>query len=117
MLTEADVRRIALSMPEAVEAPHFEATSFRVNGKIFCTLGEAGERAVLKFDPEDQHNLISDDPDVLTPIPGAWGRRGWTQVSFSRLDEARLEGLIRLSWATVAPNALGGVQRRKKRAQ
>ena len=106
MLTEADVRRIALSMPEAVEAPHFEATSFRVNKKIFCTLGEAAERIVLKFDPEDQGNLIADAPDTVTAVPGAWGRKGWTHAAFAKLSEARLQTLMRLAWATVAPKRL-----------
>jgi len=30
-------RRYALSLPEAVEEPHFEYASFRVRGKIFAT--------------------------------------------------------------------------------
>ena len=106
MLTEADVRRIVLSMPEAVEAPHFEATSFRVNKKIFCTLGEASARIVLKFDPEDQANLISDAPQAITAVPGAWGRKGWTQADVALLSEARLETLMRLAWTTVAPKRL-----------
>ena len=93
-------------MPEAMEAPHFDATSFRVNKKIFCTLGEAAARIVLKFDPEDQANLIADAPDAITPIPGAWGRKGWTHAEFARLSEARLETLMRLAWATVAPKRL-----------
>ena len=106
MLTEADVRRIALSMPQAVEAAHFEATSFRVNKKIFCTLGEARARLVLKFDPEDQANLIADAPDAIAAVPGAWGRKGWTLAAFEQLTEKRLETLMRLAWATVAPKRL-----------
>lgn len=93
-------------MPEAVEAPHFDATSFRVNKKIFCTLGEASARIVLKFDPEDQANLIADNPDAITPVPGAWGRKGWTYATFASLSAARLETLTRLAWATVAPKRL-----------
>ena len=93
-------------MPQAEEAPHFDATSFRVNKKIFCTLGEAGARVVLKFHPEDQANLIADAPDAITPVPGAWGRKGWTHAAFAHLAEKRLETLMRLAWATVAPKRL-----------
>ena len=32
-----DARRIAMSLPEVTEEPHFEYTSFRVKGKIFAT--------------------------------------------------------------------------------
>ena len=68
MPTHADVRRCALSLPEACEAPHFEATSFRVNKKIFCTMGENGAGIVLKLAPEDQHNLAADDSQAIKPV-------------------------------------------------
>jgi hypothetical protein len=37
-MTAADFRRIALSMPEAVEGSHFGNADFRVGNKIFATL-------------------------------------------------------------------------------
>jgi hypothetical protein len=37
-MTGTDFRRIALSMPEAVEGAHFGNADFRVDGKIFATL-------------------------------------------------------------------------------
>ena len=37
----ADVQRMALALPEAVEEPHFDKTSFRVRGKIFATAAPA----------------------------------------------------------------------------
>jgi hypothetical protein len=36
-LTVATARAVAMTLPETTEAPHFEATSFRVRGKIFAT--------------------------------------------------------------------------------
>ena len=41
-MTGADFRRIALSMPEAVEGAHFGNADFRVGGKIFATLALEG---------------------------------------------------------------------------
>ena len=46
-VTAAEVRRLALALPGAIEAPHFDSASFRVNKKIFATLGEAAGRAVV----------------------------------------------------------------------
>ena len=108
MVTEADVRRLALALPEVTETPHFEQTSFRVGGKIFCTAGAQPGRIMLKFDPEDQRNLADDRPDAITPVPGYWGQKGSTYVALGALDEARLAVLIRLAWATVAPKRLLG---------
>jgi predicted DNA-binding protein (MmcQ/YjbR family) len=106
MLTHADVREITLSLPEAYEAPHFESASFRVRKKIFCTIGENGAGIVLKFPPEDQHNLSQDDPERIKPVAGYWGRSGWTDVAFATMDRARLTNLVRMAWATVAPKRL-----------
>ncbi|MBW8814497.1 MAG: MmcQ/YjbR family DNA-binding protein [Caulobacterales bacterium] len=106
MTTETDVRRIALSLPEAREEPHFELTSFRVAGKIFCTLGAEPGRIMLKLDPEDQANLVGDDPAAIQPVPGYWGQKGSTYVRYEALEEARLAVLLRLAWATVAPKRL-----------
>ena len=33
----AQVRKLALALPEVTEEPHFHRTSFRVRGKIFAT--------------------------------------------------------------------------------
>ena len=40
MVTVGTFRQMALSHPGAVELPHFDRTSFRLNKKIFATLDE-----------------------------------------------------------------------------
>jgi hypothetical protein len=104
MLSRDDIRRIALSMPEAHEAPHFHMASFRVGKKIFCTLHDPEPRIMLKLDPEDQHNLC--DGVAIEPVPGGWGRHGSTFVWFEKLEPDRLPALMRLAWARVAPKRL-----------
>jgi hypothetical protein len=104
MASADDLRRLALALPETTEAPHFELTSFRVAGKIFCTLG-ADRPAMLKFSPEDQANLVAGDSRI-SPVPGYWGQKGSTFVRFESLTETELAGLLRTAWATVAPKRL-----------
>ena len=106
MLTCDDIRRIALALPEAHEAAHFDATSFRVKGKIFCTMRSDRPRATLKFDPEDQRNLVEAHPDAIAPVDGYWGRSGWTVVDCAGLGEGVVAGLMRMAWARVAPKKL-----------
>lgn len=106
MPTHADIRRLALALPETIEAPHFEIGSFRVNRKIFCTMAADSPRIMLKFDPEDQRNLVADDPAAIQPVPGYWGQKGSTYIQFGQVGEARLASLMRLAWATVAPKRL-----------
>lgn len=104
MLTRDDIRRVALALPEAYEAPHFHMASFRVGKKVFCTLHVPEPRIMLKLDPEDQHNLS--DGEVIEPVPGTWGKHGSTYVWFEKLEPERLPDLMRLAWARVAPKRL-----------
>ena len=104
MLTPDDIRKAALAMPEAYEAPHFDIPSFRVGKKIFCTIHRDHPRIMLKLDPEDQHNLA--DGEAIEPVPGYWGKGGATFVWYERLAADRLPRLMRLAWAAVAPKRL-----------
>lgn len=104
-MTEADLRALALCLPEAAEAPHFEATSFRVRGKIFMTLGE-GPGAVLKLPPHIQEAVVQSDADTVQPVAGYWGRQGWTRIDFERMQTETLSDLVALAWRQVAPKKL-----------
>ncbi|RAK52964.1 MmcQ/YjbR family DNA-binding protein [Phenylobacterium deserti] len=105
MATIDDVRRLALSLPETAEAPHFAKTSFRVSARIFATWAD-GQPLMLKLEPEDQANLVADDPARIAPVPGVWGRRGCTFIQLESLEPERLETLVRLAWAATAPKRL-----------
>ena len=104
MPTPDDVRRAALALPEAYEAPHFDIASFRVNRKIFCTIHTDAPRIMLKLDPQDQRNLA--DGDAIQAVPGYWGKGGATFVYYEKLPAERLAGLMRMAWANVAPKRL-----------
>lgn len=97
------IRRLALALPGAVEADHHGIPSFRVGGKIFCTLRPAEGRMMVKLDPEDQHNLCQGRPDCTVPVPGYWGRKGATFVILEKAPEALVEELLRMAWGQVTP--------------
>ena len=50
-MTGAAFRKLALSLPEATEAPHFERASFRVGKKIFATMTADGDEAMVRVAP------------------------------------------------------------------
>jgi hypothetical protein len=106
-MTGADFRRIALSMPEAVEGAHFGNADFRVGGKIFATLSlEKQGYGVLILTIELQAGMVEDEPEVFSPVPGGWGRQGCTRVSLARVTPDILEAALRTAWRSrVALNA------------
>lgn len=97
------VRALALEFPEAVEADHHGFPSFRVSGKIFATLKREPPVLMIKLESEDQHNLCAAHPDLITPVPGYWGRKGSTWASYERADESLIRDLLRLAWSRAAP--------------
>ena len=100
------IRRLALALPEVVEADHHGIPSFRVGGKIFCTIHLDHPRMMVKLDLEDQQNLAAGHPGVVEPVPGYWGRKGSTFVWYERADGGLTESLLRLAWSNVAPARL-----------
>ena len=73
-MTVDEFRKMALSLPEALEAAHMGHADFRVRGKIFATLGyPAVGWGVVKLTPQQQKRLVDAQPDVYVPARGAWG--------------------------------------------
>lgn len=115
MSTPADLRRLALGLPEAYEDLHRGKPTFRVARRIFANLGQAGGQgfmglgrdgvALLKLDRETQLDLVAAYPDALQPLSD-YGHHGWTLAELERLDEAALGLVLRLAWANVAPRRL-----------
>ena len=87
MLPE-DVRILALMLPEAVAGAHSGNPDFRVGGRIFATLWVEEARVVLRLAPADQAARCEAEPDLFTPLDGAWGA-GAGPISTSTLARKR----------------------------
>ena len=105
-LTIDDVRRIAVSLPETEEREHWGRPSFRVKGKIFVTLWPEELRAVLRLSPDIQHELVEEEPEVYSPVAGAWGKRGYTNVQLEQIGAKEFTTVVKLAWREVAPKRL-----------
>lgn len=88
-------------MPDAVEVDHHGIPSFRVRGKIFCTIHLKQPRLMVKLDPEDQRNLVEAHPEVVEAVPGFWGRKGSTFVAYEEAGDQLIETLLSLAHANV----------------
>ncbi len=98
-MTPAAFRKLALALPDAVEAPHFELASFRAGGKIFSTLCEKENRAMVKLSPEQQDMLVSAEPGIFERIPNAWGLKGATWMHLDATDAKTAESALRTAHA------------------
>ena len=107
IVTVAEFRSLALSLPEAVESGHMDHPDFRVRGKIFATLGYPDEAwGMVKLTPEQQGQFIRAEPGVFVPAAGAWGQHGSTTVRLASVSDGSVRHAIAAAWRNVAPKGL-----------
>ena len=105
-MTPNQFRKLALELPDAVEAEHMDHPDFRVGGKIFATIGPAAEWGMVKLTPEQQKTFVKTEPKSFEPFNGAWGKRGCTKVTFAEADESSVRQALLAAWRNTAPKKL-----------
>ena len=101
----SELRRIALSLPEAEEVETWGEATFRVRGKMFAILASDGTRASLKASPEQQQELIASEPGVFSIAPYV-GRYGWVSVDVAAADRGEMAELLDEAWRRTAPRTV-----------
>lgn len=102
MITVKEARKLALSFPEVLELPHFEKASFRVNKKIFSTLSEKENIAMLKLSLVDQSVFCDMSNGAVYPVPGGWGKQGATYFDLKKVKKKMLKDAMTCSYNLVA---------------
>jgi hypothetical protein len=97
MADAATLRRLALALPGTTEAPHFDRTAFRAR-TIFATLAPDGLSANLKLTPEEQEYRCTLISSAFAPVPGGWGRMGYTTVTLAAIDDDQLASALQSAW-------------------
>lgn len=106
-MTTAEFRKLALQLPEAVEAAHMNHPDFRVGGKIFASLGPPRSGwGMVKLTPQQQQSFIRSSPKAFEPCQGAWGRGGATYVCLAAAGKAVVRDALTAAWLNVAPRRL-----------
>jgi hypothetical protein len=102
MATDKDLRRLALSLEGTTEAPHFDRAAFKV-ARIYVTLAGDGKTANFKFTADEQEFKCMLAPEAFAPVPGGWGRMGWTTATLSKLKVAELKVALETAYLHALP--------------
>jgi hypothetical protein len=100
--TGQNLRRLALSLEGTADAPHFDRAAFRV-ARIYVTLAADGRSANFKFTPDEQTFKCMLAPDAFSPVPGGWGKLGWTTADLAKLTAAELKSALEMAWKHAVP--------------
>jgi hypothetical protein len=102
-MTPKAFARLALSLPEAHEEPHFDRTSFRVKKKIFATMTPDGKEAMVRVSPPELvRSLLSEHGDIFFSYGGWTDRNGSLGVRLARIDANMMKELLVESFRHVA---------------
>jgi len=105
MVTEDDVRRVALSLPATSEKPSYGTPGFRVKDRLFARIREEGEGDVLVVwvaDESEKQGLVSSEPAKFFTTPHYDGHP-IVLVRFDGIDIEELRELLTESWRLRAP--------------
>lgn len=108
-MTVDEFRDLALSLPHAIEKPHFDRASFRVDaprGKTIATLLEAEASANVFLTVEEQEMLIGAEPGIFSKVPNKWGDKGATTIALGDADPTTALSALKMSWRRAAPPKL-----------
>jgi YjbR len=100
-MTADDFRNLALSFPDAYEHAHMGHPDFRVNNKIFASLGPKEAWGMAKLTPEQQTLFVDKDPAAFEPVKGGWGLKGATRVTLENATEPNVLQALRAAWENI----------------
>jgi hypothetical protein len=98
MATAKDLRRLALALEGTTEAPHFDRTAFKV-ARIYVTLAADGRSANFMFTPDEQEFKCMMAPEAFAPVANAWGKKGATTGTLSKLSLSELKSALEMAHA------------------
>jgi hypothetical protein len=103
-MSVSSFRKAALALSDAIESAHHSKADFRVGKRIFATLGHPDENwGTLKLTVEQQAMLVDAEPEIFRPVPGGWGRQGYTNIRLAKADATTLKSALAMAWGNVAP--------------
>ena len=105
-MSASQFRRAALALPGAAESAHQRTADFRVGKRIFATLGYPDDAwGMVKLTQEQQAMLVEAEPEIFRPVPGGWGKQGYTNVLLAKADATTLKSALAMAWKNVAPKS------------
>ena len=111
MITIETFLKLAMTLPEVEEAPHFDKISFRVRKKIFATVDVSNKRVCMKLSDVDQSVFSTKDKPVIYPVPNKWGKLGWTFFELGKVNKNLCMDALQPAYCEVAPKSLAALVR------
>ncbi len=106
MITEDNVRRVALSLPATIEKPSYGTPGFRVRDKLFARIRPEGDALVVWVSDEaEKLAMVKSEPQKFFTTSHYDGHPT-VLVRFDAIGTRELRELLTDSWRLRAPTKL-----------
>lgn len=106
MVTAETVRQVALALPETEEKLAWSMPTFRVRGKIFCSLSDDEESMGFKISKEERAELVAAEPEKYFFIPSHDANFNFARLRLAAVEVDELREVITEAWRLTAPRRL-----------
>ena len=103
MVTVADVRAVAMSLPRATEALVRGRVKFRVGRIVFLACSRDETELGFAFPKEWREALVESEPQKFRLPDQSDLRYNWAVVRLAAIDTAEMRDLVVDAWAMVVP--------------
>lgn len=103
MVTVAEVRRFAVTLPRTTEALVHGRVKFRVGQIVYVSFSRDESVMGFGFPKEEREWLVGGSPDKFMLPEGSDLRYHWVLVRMAAIDEAEMKELVLDAWRMVVP--------------
>ena len=106
MVTAADVRAVAMSLPRTSEHLIHDHIKFRVGKIVYVAISPDESTMGFGFPKEERAALIAAEPDKFAMPRLSDQRFHWVHARLGALDGEEMRDLVENAWALCAPKFL-----------
>ncbi len=106
MVTVADVRELALTLPRTTEHLIRDRVKFRVGQIVYVAFSRDETTMCFGYPKEERHELVAAEPELFF-LPGASDLRfHWVCCHLEPLTQERMAEIVTQAWRMVVPKFL-----------
>ena len=105
-LTKAQIKKIVLSFPGAVEKPSYGKPAFLIEKKFFTRLRADDDSLVLFVGSIDERDMLIEADPALFHITDHYKNYPTILARIAKLDAKTLRGMLERRWKEIAPKKL-----------
>ena len=103
MVTAAQVRELALSLPRTTEGLVRDRVKFYIGRIVYVAFSRDEEFMGFAFPKEEREGLVDSDPEKFFMPTTSDLRYNWVVVRLDRIDETEMSELVVEAWRMCVP--------------